>query len=167
MINTLKRIIFACAAQWALADELRGLPLRLKTTTLLISHWLNNNSISCLHNSTSCDLWPLIGQNVVHYPVSFISFSIPAMEYYFLSVRKIFNSSQKCDSNYCFLKNTKITDLWLANNSVSCFILLPVPCGWKTISCVFNFLDLELQHFSHDLSFDMSTYDSFHSYWRK
>ena len=53
------------------------------------------------------------------------------MEYYFLSVRKIFNSSQKCDSNYCFLKNTKITDLWLANNSVSCFILLPVPCGWK------------------------------------
>ena len=32
------------------------------------------------------------------------------------------------------------------------------------ISCTFHFLDLELQLFSHDLSFDMSTYDSFRSY---
>ena len=34
----------------------------------------------------------------------------------------------------------------------------------NVISCTFHFLDHELQLFSHDLSFDMSTYDSFRSY---
>ena len=120
--NILKSIDFLYAAQLALADQLNGLPLELMTTTLLISHWLNNNSISCFNNSTSSDIWPLIGQSVVQFPVSLISFLIPAKEYYFLSVRKIFNSSQQCGSNYYFLKNTKMTDIWLDNNSISCFI---------------------------------------------
>ena len=113
---------FLCAAQWALGDKLKGLPLGLRTTTWLISHWLNNNSISCFYNSTSSDLWPLIGQNVAPFPVSLISFLIPAKEYYILSVKRIFNSSQKCAPNYHFLKNTKITDVLFDNNSISCLI---------------------------------------------
>ena len=157
-------MIFACAAQWALADKLRGLPLRLKTTTLLISHWLNNNSISCLHNSTSCDLWPLIGQNVVHYlshfqfqPWNTISCQL---ERYLIPAKNVI----------------QITVSWrISKLLISDWPIIPYPVSFyflyhvveKTISCLFNLLDLEIQHFSHDMSFDMSTYDSFHSYWRK
>ena len=111
-----------CVGQWTLADELNGFPLGLRSTTLLISDWLNINSVSCFHNSTSSDIWPLIGQNVAPFPVSLISFLIPAKEYYILSVKQIFNSSQKCAPNYHFLKNTKITDVLFDNNSISCLI---------------------------------------------
>ena len=65
---------FLRSAQWALADKLKGLRLKLSTTTLLVTHWLNNNS-------TSSNLWPLIGQNVVQFTVSLISFLHQHKEY--------------------------------------------------------------------------------------
>ena len=126
--NIVKRVNVLCVAQWTLADKLNGLPLGLRTTTLFISHWLNKNSISCFHNSTSSDLWPLIGQNVATFPVSLISFLIPAKEYHFLSVKKIFYSSQITIS----WRTSKwlISDWTIIPYPVS-LILLPVPCGGK------------------------------------
>ena len=37
---------FLRSAHWALTDKLKGLRLKLSTTTLLVTHWLNNNSTS-------------------------------------------------------------------------------------------------------------------------
>ena len=76
--NTAKKVNVLGVGQWTLADELNGFPLGLRSTTLLISDWLNINSVSCFHNSTSSDIWPLIGQKIV------LLILIPAKEYYFL-----------------------------------------------------------------------------------